>query len=214
MHCTFFPIITYLSDQIGVRAYGSAIAALKAYPHKLTISTKISELPGCGPKVASLYKEYVRTNTVSEYTHLQNSSEFQTLKLFWGVWGCGAHTARNWYFGKGWRSLDDVIEQGWDTISRVQQIGIKYWEEFNEHKISRSEVEEIGRIVGEASQEVARGTVYEICGGYNPPSIPLILGTEEGNRLQGMWILYYQIQDLMLRRTFVLVWLKFWKKRG
>jgi DNA polymerase/3'-5' exonuclease PolX len=166
---TPFPVVvTQISDQIGVRAYASAIAALKAYPHKLTTSTNISKLPGCGPKIASVYKDYVRTGTIAEYTHLQNSSEFQTLKLFWGVWGCGAHTARNWYFGKGWRSLDDVIEQGWDTISRVQQIGIKYWEEFNEHKISRSEVEEIGRIVGEASQEVARGTVYEICGGFDP----------------------------------------------
>lgn len=159
-------ILTKFRDKIGVRAYASAIAALKAYPHKLTTSTNISKLPGCGPKIASIYKDYVRTGTIAECTHLQNSSEFQTLKLFWGVWGCGAHTARNWYFGKGWRSLDDVIEQGWDTISRVQQIGIKYWEEFNEQKITRSEVEEIGRIVGEASQEVAHGTVYEICGGY------------------------------------------------
>lgn len=84
------------------------------------------------------------------------------------MWGCGAHTARQWYFDRGWRSLDDIIEAGWNTLSRVQQIGIKYWEEFNERKISRSEVEEIGRIVGDASQEVAPGTVYEICGGYVP----------------------------------------------
>ena len=63
--------------------------------------------------------------------------------------------------------MDDVIEQGWDGISRVQQIGIKYWEEFNEHKISRPEVEEIGKIVRDASQTVAPGTVCEICGGYD-----------------------------------------------
>lgn len=61
--------------------------------------------------------------------------------------------------------MDDIIESGWDSLTRVQQIGIKYWEEFNEKKISRSEVEEIGRIVGEVSEEVSPGTVYEICGG-------------------------------------------------
>lgn len=88
------------------------------------------------------------------------------MKLFWGVWGCGPHTARQWYFDRGWRSLDDVIDQGWDSISRVQQIGIKYYDEFNERKISRPEVEEIGKIVGDACQAVAPGTVYEICGGY------------------------------------------------
>ena len=153
------------SDQVGVRAYSSAIASLKAYPRKLTSSTHIAKLPGCGSKIVSLFKEFVRSGTFEEYTQLQNNSEFQTLKLFWGVWGCGAHTARQWYFDRGWRSLDDVIEGGWDMLTRVQQIGIKYYEEFNEHKISRSEVEEIGRIVGDASQEVAPGTVYEICGG-------------------------------------------------
>ena len=154
------------SDQIGVRAYSSAIATLKAYPHKLTDPSTISKLPGCGSKIVSIYKEYLRTGTFSEYIHLQNSSEFQTLKLFWGVWGVGAHTARQWYFDKGWRNLDDIIEGGWDTLPRVQQIGIKYYEEFNEHKIPRSEVEEIGRIVGDACQAVAAGTVCEICGGY------------------------------------------------
>jgi hypothetical protein len=159
-------LLYWYSDQIGVRAYSSAIAALKAYPHKLTSASTIAKLPGCGPKIASLYKDFQRTGTLAEYEHLQNSSEFQTLKLFWGVWGCGAHTARQWYFDRGWRSLDDAIEGGWDTLTRVQQIGIKYWEEFNEKKISRSEVEEIGKIVGDASQEVAPGTVYEICGGY------------------------------------------------
>jgi DNA polymerase IV len=62
--------------------------------------------------------------------------------------------------------LDDIIEGAWDSLPRVQQIGIKYYEEFNEHKISRSEVEEIGRIVGDAAETVAAGTIYEICGGY------------------------------------------------
>jgi DNA polymerase IV len=61
--------------------------------------------------------------------------------------------------------LDDIIESGWDSLTRVQQIGIKYWEGFNEKKISRSEVEEIGRIVGDVTEEVSPGTVYEICGG-------------------------------------------------
>jgi DNA polymerase IV len=153
------------SDQIGVKAYSNAIASLKAYPRKLSASTNIAKLPGYGSKIVSLYKEFVRTGTFTEYTQLQNSSEFQTLKLFWGVWGCGAHTARQWYFDRGWRSLDDIVEGGWDALTRVQQIGIKYYEEFNDHKIPRPEVEEIGRIVGDACQEVAPSTVLEICGG-------------------------------------------------
>jgi DNA polymerase IV len=150
-----------------VRAYGKAIATLKAYPKLLTQSTKIAKLPGCGPKIDSLFKDYSRTGTLTEYTHLQNSAEFQTLKKFWGVWGVGARTAREWYFDRGWRSLDDIVEHGWETLTRVQQIGIKFYDEFNEHKISRGEVEEIGMLVYKAAQAFAPDTRYEICGGYS-----------------------------------------------
>jgi len=142
---------------------------------------------------------------------LQDSQEFQTLKSFWGVWGVGAHTARQWYFDRGWRSLDDIIEGGWDSLSRVQQIGIKYYEEFNEHKIPRSEVEEIGRIVGDASQEVAPGTVYEICGGYYFFHGVLIIVFVEGSLSQETLTSLYRIPNRTQHRTSVLDWSKFLK---
>lgn len=194
------------SDQVGVRAYSHAIATLKAYPRKLSASTNIAKLPGCGSKIVSVYKEFVRTGTFTEYTQLQNSSEFQTLKLFWGVWGCGAHTARQWYFERGWRSLDDVVEGGWDTITRVQQIGIKYYEEFNDHKITRPEVEEIGRIVGDASQEVAPGTVYEICGGYILPRARVRIDIAVGSLSPGMLISSSRTLRPMRRKISVSDW--------
>jgi len=58
------------------------------------------------------------------------------------------------------------VDQGWEDLTRVQQIGIKFYDEFNEHKISRAEVQEIGRIVNLAAETIAPDTQYEICGGY------------------------------------------------
>ena len=54
----------------------------------------------------------------------------------------GPDTARRFYFDHGWRELDDVVEFGWSTLTRVQQIGVKYYDEFLE-KIPRKEVEDI-----------------------------------------------------------------------
>jgi Fingers domain of DNA polymerase lambda len=54
--------------------------------------------------------------------------------------------ALNAYSAIGWRDLDDIVEYGWTQLSRVQQIGVKYYEELL-LKIPRTEVEEIGRII-------------------------------------------------------------------
>ena len=130
-----------------------------------------------------------------------------------GLWS--TFRARQWYFDKGWRSLDDVVEGGWDSLPRVQQIGIKYWEEFNEHKISRSEVEEIGRIVGDACQQVAAGTVFEICGGYISPYITfLILVTVEESPSLATSISSFRIPENMRRRICAWDWSKFWNNKG
>ena len=48
------------------------------------------------------------------------------LRQFYEIWGVGDKTAREFYYDQGWRELDHIIERGWDTLTRVQQIGLKY----------------------------------------------------------------------------------------
>lgn len=60
-----------------------------------------------------------------------------------GIYGVGTANAREWYYDEGWRTLDDVVEFGWSALTRTQQIGVKYYEEFQQ-KMSRPEVERIG----------------------------------------------------------------------
>lgn len=84
--------------------------------------------------------------------------------LFYEIWGVGETTAREFY-NKGWRELDDVVEFGWDSLSRVQQIGVKYYDEFL-LGIPRQEVETIGeRIVTRANSRY-KGFQMVIVGGY------------------------------------------------
>lgn len=65
----------------------------------------------------------------------------------------------------GWRDLDDVIEFGWSSLSRVQQIGVKYYDQFRA-KIPRKEVEEIGSIVLEHVRRLDGGFEMVLVGGY------------------------------------------------
>lgn len=61
--------------------------------------------------------------------------------------------------------MDDLVEYGWDSLSRVQQIGIKFYDEF-QRKIPRAEVEGIGDIILSHARKVDLGFEMTIVGGY------------------------------------------------
>lgn len=137
-------------DEIGVRAYSSAIASLSAYPHQISSPAEITRLPGCSEKIAALWYEWHNSSpddptqrTLSITEALDHDEDLKHLRLFYDIWGVGAETARKFYYEHGWKDMDDVIEFGWNNaLSRVQQIGVKFYDEFK-LKIPRSEVESI-----------------------------------------------------------------------
>ncbi|KLU84896.1 DNA polymerase beta [Magnaporthiopsis poae ATCC 64411] len=151
-------------DKVGVRAYSSAIASLAAYPYLLTSPEEVDRLPGCGPKIALLFQEFNRQGVVREAQEAESDPKLPVLKQFYDVWGVGEVTAKEWY-DRGWRDLDDVVEYGWETLTRVQQIGIKFYDEFL-LKIPREEVESIANTVLEHANRHRSGFQMVIVGGY------------------------------------------------
>lgn len=141
-------------DEIGVRAYSTSIASLAAYPHVITHTNEILALPGCDHKIAALFQEW-RTSDghIQAVLDIDADPVLSVLRLFYEIWGVGAITAREFYYDNGWRDLDDIIEHGWKSLSRVQQIGVKYYDEF-QLKIPRAEVQSIAAIVLEHGKRV------------------------------------------------------------
>jgi DNA polymerase IV len=138
-------------DQIGVRAYATSIASLAAYPYLLQSPLEVIRLPGCDERIASHFSEYKATSDVEEERYLpvarklDEDENLQHLKTFYNIWGCGADTARKMYFTHGWKDIDDVVQFGWNTLNRAQQIGVKFYDEFLV-TIPRPEVEQITEI--------------------------------------------------------------------
>ena len=154
------------SDEIGVRAYSTSIASIAAYPYPLTSVQEILSLPGCDQKIALLFRDYQENGYLQAAQEVDNDPELKVLRSFYGIWGVGPKTARDFYHLRGWRSIDNIVESGWSALNPEQQIGLKYQEEF-ESKISRSEVEYIASIVTyHAKQLVDDGIECIIVGGY------------------------------------------------
>ena len=168
-------------DQIGVRAYSTSIASLLAYPYQLRSPKEVLELPGCENKIAALFSEWQHSADTDSDRHLKTVRDLESdmnlriLRRFFNIWGVGAETARKLYFDRGFKDLDDVVEYGWKDLTRVQQIGVKYYDEF-EDKIPREEVEQIAGVIQRHARicrdipESAAGTsadiVCVIVGGY------------------------------------------------
>ncbi|MCJ1465494.1 hypothetical protein MMC07_004112 [Pseudocyphellaria aurata] len=130
-------------DQIGVRAYSTSIASIAAYPYPFQSSQEILSLPGCDHKIAHIFHEWQRSNgQIQAVADIDADEVLQVLRLFYEIWGVGASTAREFYYNRKWRDLDDIVEQGWQSLTRAQQIGVKYYDEF-QLKIPRAEVESI-----------------------------------------------------------------------
>ena len=168
-------------DQIGERAYATSIASIAAYPYAIIHASEILQLPGCDTKIASLWTEWRDTGDTDAERYipaarkLDQDENLKVLKLFWNIWGVGAETARNFYFTKGWKDIDDIVEFGWNELNRVQQIGVKYYDEFLVG-VPRAEVEFISQIILDNARkcrnipEAAFGTKDDmeliIVGGY------------------------------------------------
>ncbi|KAK4448194.1 hypothetical protein QBC34DRAFT_449589 [Podospora aff. communis PSN243] len=155
---------TLTGDKIGVRAYSSAIATLSAYPYTLSSGQEVARLPGCGAKIALLFQEFKETGSLKEAREDESDPKLAVLKLFYEIWGVAETTARDFY-NKGWRDMDDIIEYGWDGLTRVQQIGVKYYDEF-QLKIPRAEVEAISSIILQHANKIHKGFQMVIVGGY------------------------------------------------
>ncbi|KAI5357221.1 Putative DNA-directed DNA polymerase X, DNA polymerase beta-like domain-containing protein [Septoria linicola] len=154
------------NDEIGVRAYATSIAALLAYAHKLSNPKEIIRLPGCDSKIANLWIEWKNTGKIQAVEDAAADADLNILKLFWNIWGVGVTTAREFYFDKGWTELDDIVEYGWSTLQRVQQIGVKYYDEFLD-LIPRAEVESICKVVHQHAVKVRDDGIQSmIVGGY------------------------------------------------
>jgi len=172
---------TLTLDYIGVRAYSTSIASLAAYPHYITNVLEITRLPGCNEKIARLWSEWYASadddgdRYIQTVRDLDGDTDLQHLRLFWEIWGVGPDTARKFYFEHGWKDIDDIVEFGWTSLTRVQQIGVKFYDEFKV-KIPRQEVKEIGDVILQHARrcrkipEAAWGTpadiVCVIVGGY------------------------------------------------
>lgn len=142
--------------------YQKAISAIRNYPHEITSREEALKIRGVGARLADKVAEIIESGRLRKVAEVCEGEETQTLQLFMGVWGAGPTTAQSWYI-QGFRTLDDLLSKA--TLTRHQQIGLKYYDDINS-RIPRDEVVEIENYVREAALSIKNGLIVTVCGSY------------------------------------------------
>ncbi|KAM9823459.1 DNA polymerase beta [Syngnathus typhle] len=144
-------------------AYRKAASTIAKYPQKIKNGEEAKKLDGVGAKIAEKIDEYLQTGTLRKLEKIRNDDTSSSINFLTRVTGIGPAAARK-FFEEGVKSLEDLknIEH---KLNHHQQIGLKYFEEF-EKRIPRAEMEKMEALILEELTKINGDYIGTICGSY------------------------------------------------
>ncbi|CAL8345546.1 unnamed protein product [Lota lota] len=144
-------------------AYRKAASTISKYPQKIKSGTEAKKLEGVGAKIAEKIDEFLQTGTLRKLDKIRNDDTSSSINFLTRVTGIGPAAARK-FFEEGVKTLEDLknIE---DKLNHHQQIGLKYFEEF-EKRIPRDEMEKMESLILAELKTVGTEYIGTICGSY------------------------------------------------
>ncbi|XP_027023011.1 DNA polymerase beta [Tachysurus fulvidraco] len=144
-------------------AYRKAASVIAKYPHKIKSGTEAKKLDGVGAKIAEKIDEYLTTGKLRKLEKIRNDDTSSSINFLTRVTGIGPAAARKFY-DEGVKTLDDLrkIEH---KLNHHQQIGLKYFEEF-ELRIPRKEMEKMEALILQELEQLDPEYIGTICGSY------------------------------------------------
>ncbi|XP_077571038.1 DNA polymerase beta [Stigmatopora nigra] len=144
-------------------AYRKAASTIAKYPQKIKNGEEAKKLGGVGAKIAEKIDEYLQTGTLRKLEKIRNDDTSSSINFLTRVTGIGPAAARK-FFDEGVKSLEDLkkIEH---KLNHHQQIGLKYFEEF-EKRIPRTEMEKMETLILQELTKIDTEYIGTICGSY------------------------------------------------
>ena len=173
-------------------AYRKAVTAIKSLDIDITDADQLEGLPGVGDGIIRKIREFIADGTIKKFEFIDTDERTLTIQLLEGVWGLGPKGAEKLY-NKGIKSIDD-LRKNEDLLTKMQKIGLKYYEDFKE-RIPREEVDQLlQRFRKSAYQEVKDGEKVmsvEACGSYrrgrpNCGDIDVLITLKDGTDIKGL----------------------------
>uniref|UniRef100_A0A3Q3E978 DNA polymerase n=1 Tax=Labrus bergylta TaxID=56723 RepID=A0A3Q3E978_9LABR len=142
-------------------------STISKYPNKIKNGEEAKKLEGVGAKIAEKIDEFLQTGKLRKLEKVSlwvfEMMTRSSINFLTRVTGIGPAAARK-FFEEGVKTLEDLkkIEH---KLNHHQQIGLKYFEEF-EKRIPRTEMEKMETLILEELKEIDQEYIGTICGSY------------------------------------------------
>ncbi|KAI0031781.1 Nucleotidyltransferase, partial [Vararia minispora EC-137] len=152
-------------DRWRVLQYSRAIRALRAHPTRITTEAQARTLDGVGAKTANKILEIVRTGELRRLKYA-DTEDVRVVRLFNGIYGAGLQISWRWY-AAGARTLDDLRAKRFGIkLSRVQRIGLHFYDADINTRMPRSEARAIFEAIKPVALKLDPDLFVEIMGSY------------------------------------------------
>ncbi|XP_055776040.1 DNA polymerase beta [Salvelinus fontinalis] len=143
--------------------YRKAASVISKYPQKIKNGEEAKKLDGVGKEIAKKIDEFLQTGTLKKLEKIRNDDTSSSINFLTRVTGIGPAAARK-FFDEGVKTLEDLkkIEH---KLNHHQQIGLKYFEEF-EKRIPRTEMTKMETLIMQELELVDTDYIGTICGSY------------------------------------------------
>lgn len=144
-------------------AYRKAASAIAKYPQKIKSGEEAKKLDGVGAKIAEKIDEFLQTGKLRKIEKIRNDDTSSSINLLTRVTGIGPAAARK-FFDEGVKTIEDLKKIN-HKLNHHQQIGLKYFEEF-EKRIPRAEMEKMENLILGELTKIDTEYIGTICGSY------------------------------------------------
>ena len=131
-------------DRWRLITYNRALRVLKTVEVPIVSGKQAEKLRGIGKGISKKIDEILQTGglkliDVEGKAVKERSEKRRITDLFQGIWQVGPSKANQWY-GQGYRTLEDIKEYEYHTLTEAQKETLKYYEHLQQ-RISREDIE-------------------------------------------------------------------------
>ncbi|KAL3270543.1 hypothetical protein HHI36_021081 [Cryptolaemus montrouzieri] len=144
-------------------AYKKAAAVIASHSKKITSGAEASKLKGIGVKIAKKIDEFNETGKLQKLENIHKDDRSQAINLLASISGIGPAKAQS-LVNDGITTIEK-LRQNTHILNHHQQIGLKYYEDFQK-KIPREEIQEIEAVIKRNVSKMDKEFLVTICGSY------------------------------------------------
>jgi len=144
-------------------AYRKAAGVISKHPTPIRSGEEAQKLNGVGKKIAQKIDEFLQSGKMQKLEKIRASDSNVAIQELTKVTGIGPAAAKKLY-DEGITSIEE-LRKNTDKLNHHQQIGVKYFEDFQE-RIPRKEMKLLERYIMAVVKQLDNEYHVTICGSY------------------------------------------------